>query len=107
MVSPKLNPGFPRLSFRDNKEARAVPLYFYSTVDGGSVPDHVGTEQPDDEAALNAAVSFAGEVMRDSPDVVRSRTGGFRVDLCDRDRCPLAVIRVLVDRSPADQAARG
>ena len=42
-----------------------MPVYHFNVVDGVSLPDGAGWELPDLEAAQRAAMTYAGELLRD------------------------------------------
>lgn len=71
--------------------------YFFHTVDGGRDRDPEGIELPGLEAARNAAIRYAGDVLSDSPDVIWDGKG-FRVEVTDeREQLLLTVITFAVD----------
>lgn len=55
-----------------------MPRYYFNTVDGGRDQDDQGSELPDTEAARVAAVRYAGDVLRDQPEVL-DKSGCFSV----------------------------
>lgn len=70
--------------------------YFFDLNDGGSEPDAIGTELPDDDAAQWEAIRFAGEVLRGEPG--RLAHGSMRVDVHDRDRSIRFAVKITLVR---------
>ena len=57
-----------------------MPRYFFHIVDGGLDPDLEGTELPDAQRARCEAIVYAGQTIRDRPDIV-TRDGELRVEV--------------------------
>ena len=45
-----------------------MPRYFFDIVDGEDLPDFIGSEWPDIEAARVEAVRYSAEVLKEMPD---------------------------------------
>jgi hypothetical protein len=57
--------------------------YFFNLSDGGWEPDDIGSELPDDRAAQQEAIRFAGEILKGEPEWLER--GQMRVDVQDAD----------------------
>ena len=57
-----------------------MPRYFFHMVDGGLDPDIEGTELPDSKRAKCEAIVYAGQAIRDRPELV-SETGECRIEV--------------------------
>lgn len=59
-----------------------MPRYHFHSTDGTRDFDGEGLVLPDDAAAQHMATAFAGEVLKNEPDVIWDR-GPFRVEVTD------------------------
>lgn len=74
-----------------------MPRYHFHCADGARDTDVDGTELENDEAARAAAISFAGETLRHSPNSLWEK-GHWRVEVTDADNALLfTVITLAVD----------
>ena len=74
-----------------------MPLYHFHCADRSRQPDAEGTELPDDRAAQQMAVEFAGEVLKGDPQLLW-RKGQWRVEVTDDANVLLfTVITLAVD----------
>ncbi|WP_120251137.1 DUF6894 family protein [Sphingobium limneticum] len=83
---------------------KAMPRYFFHTVDGGRDFDQEGTELPNDAAARKAAIRFAGAVMHDEPDVLWDGRD-YRVEVTNETGALLFTIVMLSIDAPASNRA--
>jgi hypothetical protein len=61
-----------------------MPRYYFHCADSSRHLDTTGTELADDESAQQAAVAFAGEVLKFSPNALWHK-GHWRVEVTDDD----------------------
>jgi hypothetical protein len=74
-----------------------MPRYYFHSADGERDCDQDGTELPDDEAARQAAVAYAGEVLRYGG-LSLWEHGQWRVEVTDQEhRLLFTIITVAVD----------
>ena len=62
-----------------------MPKYFFNTADGVREVDTEGVHFPDDIAAREEAVRFAGDVVRDNPELL-DETESFIVEVLNEKR---------------------
>ena len=69
-----------------------MPRYFFHMVDGGIDPDLEGTELPDPQRAKCEAIVYAGQAIRDRPELVAEH-GECRVEVTgDSGELVLAIV---------------
>ena len=73
-----------------------MPRYYFDVENHGSHHDTEGNEMADAEAARTAAVVFAGEYLRDNPDLVWD---GRRFSVHVRDESGTVLLDVRVEAS--------
>lgn len=78
-----------------------MPRYFFNTDNHERDEDLEGTELAGPDAARVAAVMFAGEYLRDNPELVWDGRR-FSVDVQDETRRPLLKITVEAEAPAAD-----
>lgn len=71
-----------------------MPLYYFDLDDHDAEPDPTGTDLTNDDAARVQAVVFAGEYLRDHPDLVWDGQE-IRVVVRDADRRILMTVITL------------
>ena len=76
-----------------------MPKYHFHCADGAREPDLEGTDLPNDEAAQQAAVAFAGEVLKHDPKMIWDK-GTWRVEVTDADNVLLFTVITLVVDAP-------
>ena len=76
-----------------------MPRYFFHCADGLREPDTEGTELANDDLARQMAVSFAGEVLKERPELVWSR-GMWRVEVTNEDNALLFTLITLAIDAP-------
>lgn len=77
-----------------------MPRYFFNVHDGGSSPDQEGTELPDDDAARQEAVDFAGRMLSD--EASRFAPGDeLHIEVTDTTRMALFRLDVRLSAFPA------
>ena len=79
-----------------------MPLYHFHVASGRRLTDGDGFELPNDKAAHLEAIRFAGEMLRDQPDVLWD-TGQWRVEVCDEQNALLFTVIVLGVDAPERQ----
>ncbi|MEW5687500.1 MAG: hypothetical protein AB1942_21495 [Pseudomonadota bacterium] len=77
--------------------------FFFHVHWGKFEPDHEGTELPDETAAMLAAAQFAGELLRDGPRHLLTRTE-MRVEVTDGAQPFFVVRRMGEARDPQPRA---
>ena len=74
-----------------------MPHYYFNTVDGHADMDSVGKDLPDDSAARDFAISYAGSILKDQPEIAAA-SKGFRVNVVDEtDRAVLTVLTRVIE----------
>ncbi|WP_419828216.1 DUF6894 family protein [Sphingomonas sp.] len=77
-----------------------MPRYFFHSADGERSYDEEGVELADDEAARNAAVGYAGEVLRYGGSELWDH-GQWRVEVTDQEHQLLFTVITLAVDAPA------
>ena len=70
-----------------------MPNYFFDLYNGGAAPDLEGYDLPDDAAARDEALVFAGQTIMDQPHLVKG-SNGMRVQVLDEQRRPVFLVVV-------------
>lgn len=73
-----------------------MPRYLFHCASKACEPDDQGADLPDDHAARQMAVRFAGEVIRDNPKELWDH-GSWRVEVTDPDDVILFTVTTTVD----------
>jgi len=76
-----------------------MPRYHFHLADGGRDPDNEGVELADIQAARLAAVQFAGDLLRDSPQELWEK-GTWRVEVTDERNILLCTVVTLAIDAP-------
>lgn len=82
-----------------------MPRYFFHVHDGTTLPDYVGTELPDLEAAKHKAVQIAGKLLQERPDLFWKGDEWF-LDCCDSTDLILFALHFTAAMSPATRQRR-
>lgn len=76
-----------------------MPRYFFTMVDGGLDPDLEGPELPDPQRAKCEAIIYAGQAIRDRPDLV-AESGECRVEVTSDDGAIVLAVVVQAIEAP-------
>jgi len=77
-----------------------VPRYFFQTTNGELTPDADGIVLPDVSAARVAAIKLAGELLKDTPDLL-SDTTAMKVVVTDEQARTLCTVLVTISDAEA------
>jgi hypothetical protein len=78
----------------DRSGDSAMPNYYFDLYNGGAAPDLEGYDLPDDAAARDEALVFAGQTIMDQPHLVKG-ANGMRIQVLDARRRPVFLVVVL------------
>lgn len=82
-----------------------MPRYFFHCADGSRDPDLKGTELEHDQAAQQAAVAFAGAVLKDQPMLLWEK-GAWRVEVTDEENILLFTVVTIAMDAPRPNPSR-
>jgi hypothetical protein len=82
-----------------------MPRYFFHVHDGQEMPDREGVELPGLDEARMQAITTAGEIIRQHPDVIWN-AGEWQMDVTDETGAPVFTLRFSAeDRQQRSHAA--
>jgi hypothetical protein len=73
-----------------------MPRYFFHVHDGKDMPDNVGTNFPNDEAAENEAVVLAGEMLKELDGDFWNESN-WRLEVLDESGAQVCQLEVLAN----------
>lgn len=82
-----------------------MPRYFFHVHDGERLPDYVGSELPNLEAAKKMAVQLSGKLLSERPDVFWNGEE-WSLDCCDPTDLVLFTLQFVASMSPATYSIR-
>ena len=82
-----------------------MPRYHFHSADGSRDPDLEGTELENDQAAQQAAVAYAGAMLKDDPMLLWEK-GSWRVEVTDEEGVLLFTVVTLAMDAPRPKPSR-
>lgn len=81
-----------------------MPLFHFNIADHVREPDLDGTELADEAEAREQAIIFAGQCLRDNPELIADGHD-FRIEVTDQDGAPIFTVRIDLIEERAERSA--